>query len=121
VDLKLTLDTGALHADFSSFDPTTGVEVKGSGWGWTEVAMADHGTGGDATASDGVFTFVLSDQIGAGQALPHNGKLTSGSTAKFVFVLGGVEYKVAALPSRTAPRRKRGDRRPRPGSAPPLE
>jgi hypothetical protein len=97
VDLMLTLDTGALHSDFSSFDPSTGVAVKGSGRGWTEVPLADDGTGNDATANDGVFTFVLSDHIGAGKLLPHNGKLTSGSTAEFVFVLGGVEYKASGV------------------------
>lgn len=98
IDMRLTLDTSMLHMDFAEFDPANGVAVKSSAWGWSEIALVDDGTMGDETADDGVFTFVLSNHVGAGSANPHTGLLNSGDQAQFVFVLGGVEYKTGGAP-----------------------
>ncbi len=99
VDLLLTIDVGD---DGAALDPLfqglayTDVKVKGSAWGWVEVAMTDDGTKGDATAADGIYTFRLSDNLGK-----HDGLLKPGVPAEFVFVLGGVEYKVEGAPPAT--------------------
>lgn len=90
-DLKLTLDTSGTGANL---DPLfqgvtyTKVQVKGSAWGWNLIDMVDDGTKGDDTASDGIYTFVLSENLAK-----HDGLLTSGQVAQFVFVLDDSEYK----------------------------
>lgn len=93
IDLKLEIDTSTLAPEFSQFNPADGITVKGSAWGWVEVATVDTGTAGDDVAADGVFTFVLSEH-----PVPHAGLLKSGDEPEFVFVLGGVEYKVGGIP-----------------------
>lgn len=98
IDFRLTIDTSTLAPDFAAFDPADGITVKSSSWGWTEIETVDDGTAGDETAGDGIFTFRLSDHVGAGSELPFNGLLKAGDEAEFVFVLGGVEYKVAGVP-----------------------
>jgi len=55
--------------------------------------MFDDGTKGDETADDGIYTFVLSENVGAGTNLKHAGLLNTGDVAQFVFVIKGVEYK----------------------------
>ena len=98
IDLMLGID---VSGDGANLDATfqgvayTDVKVKGSAWGWGEIAMSDDGTKGDTTAGDGKYTFVLSENLGK-----HDGLLLPGVDAQFVFVLGGVEYKVAGAPSR---------------------
>ncbi len=104
VDLKVTLDLAALHADFSTiapYDPATGlgyrVYLKSSVNSWTPVELLDDGQRGDDAAGDGVFTYVQSLNLG-----PHDGLLAKGSHAQFVFVFAmegvepddGLEYKV---------------------------
>ena len=97
-DLKLVVDTTALGVhtlpdggtvawDFST------LKVKGSKWGWVEAPIYDDGTHGDATASDQKYTFVLSDVAGVGKLVPHAGLLSSGDSAEFVYLFGGVEDK----------------------------
>ena len=97
VDLKLTIDVSnqgaALDPLFQGVDYAS-VKVKGSAWGWQEVTMTDDGTKGDATAGDGVYTFLLSENLGK-----HSGLLKGGDNAEFVFVLDGTEYKGAEGPS----------------------
>lgn len=97
VDLKLTIDVSdqgaALDPLFQGVTYGT-VTVKGSAWGWQEVAMVDDGTDGDETAGDGVYTFLLSANLGK-----HSGLLKGGDNAEFVFVLDGTEYKGADGPS----------------------
>lgn len=90
-DLKLTLDTGSL----AGTRDTSAVGVKGSAWAWGSVALNDDGTKGDATAGDGIFTFVLSEHVGAGKEFIHTGLMKAGDKPEFVWVLGdpGVEYK----------------------------
>ncbi len=99
-DLRFFLNTSnsTITSEFPGFNPANGVRVKSSGWGWTEVDMVDNGMDGDATASDGIFTFVMSENIGAGNPLRLSGLFKSGDEVQFVFVLGGVEYKVGGAP-----------------------
>ena len=96
IDLQLTIDISAngsnLDPSFAGADYTDQVNVKGSAWGWNTVALVDDGTKGDVTAGDGIYTFVLSENIGA-----HDGLLHSGDTPEFIFVLGGVEYTSAGV------------------------
>ncbi|MFN3201053.1 MAG: choice-of-anchor X domain-containing protein [Bradymonadia bacterium] len=99
IDMRLTIDTGALDESFAEFDPANGVRVKGNAFAWNEVDCVDDGTNGDVTAGDGVYTFVLSENVGEGTSLPHSGLLLSGDMPQFVFVLGGVEYKVGGIAS----------------------
>jgi hypothetical protein len=55
-DLRVIIDSGNLHSDFSSFDPANGISIKGSVWGWREIPLMDDGTKGDETSDDGRFT-----------------------------------------------------------------
>jgi len=93
VDFRLTLDKNNLDAS-TTWDTTT-VKVKGSAWSWSEITLADDGTKGDATAADGIYTMRLSDWAGAGKPYKHTGLLKSGQTPEFIWVLNGVEYKLA--------------------------
>lgn len=102
-DVRFTLDTSTLAVGFEAIDVANGVRVKSSAWGWTVPLMVDDGTQGDETAADGVFTFVMSENIGNGKPLGRlTGLLKSGDEGQFVFVFGaegGLEYKVNAAPS----------------------
>lgn len=93
IDLRLTIDTSTLAGgfDFMAGDDLT---VKGSAWGWSEVDLTQTGT----TA---IYEFVLSENVGAGTPRVHSGLLASGGEAQFVFVIGGVEYKVGGTPPTT--------------------
>ncbi len=91
-DLILTLDTASLHADFTPFNPAWTVTVKGTMSGWAECPLKDDGIAPDTAASDGVYTYCLSDNLG-----PHDGLLDPGDV-QFVFVLNGVEYKSGGSP-----------------------
>lgn len=79
-------------APSTSWD-TSKVSVKGSGWGWNEFLLFDDGTMGDATATDGMYTFQLGQYTGAGNYLPHFGLLNPGDKPEFVVVFNGKEYK----------------------------
>jgi hypothetical protein len=93
IDMRLTIDTSTLAAGFD-FDPTMHtMKVKGSYGSWQELDCLDDGTKGDETAGDGIYTFVLSENVGAGSSLKHSGLLKTGDVAQFVFVVRGVEYK----------------------------
>lgn len=94
IDLRLSIDTSSLAAGFEEFDPANGITVKGSAWGWEEVGCVDDGTNGDVESGDGIYTFVLGENVGPGTSRPHAGLLNSGNQPEFIFVLGGVEYKV---------------------------
>lgn len=94
VDLRLTLDvsnSGAnLTPEFQGAEYSS-VAVKADAWDWAEITMRDDGTGGDAMADDDVFTFVLSANLA-----PHSGLLWDGDGVEFMFVLGGVEYRLGS-------------------------
>lgn len=103
-DLQFRVDTSTLSPDFPTFNPADGLAVKSSHWGWIPVMMVDNGTEGDETADDGIFTFTLGQNIGAGSPLPYAGRTKSGDEPQFVFLLGptpnpdgtardGLEYK----------------------------
>ena len=99
IDLRLTLDVSNQGANLDALfqgSTYTDVKVKGGAWGWNEVAMTDDGTKGDVTAADGIYTFVLSENLGK-----HDGLLKPGAEAPFVFVLDGVEYKAGGAPPAT--------------------
>ncbi len=93
VDLRLTIDTHNLGA--GTWD-TSRVAVKGSAWGWSEVDLHDDGTHGDATSGDGIYTYVLSQNLNQ-NAPPYPGLLKSGDRPEFIFVFGTApnskEYK----------------------------
>ncbi len=101
-DVRFTIDTATLAAGFEAVDTANGVRVKSSAWGWTVPLMVDDGTKGDETAGDRVFTFVMSENIGAGKPLGRlTGLLKSGDEGQFVFVFGGengLEYKAGGAP-----------------------
>ncbi|MEO1227371.1 MAG: choice-of-anchor X domain-containing protein [Myxococcota bacterium] len=94
-DMRISIDTANMDPDFQmNFDPTMHmVEIKSSAWGWSLINMIDDGTNGDATASDGVYTFQLLPNVGVGTPRPHSGGLNSGDVAQFVLQVRGVEYK----------------------------
>jgi len=89
-DFELIIDTNAL-ATGTTWD-TSKITVKGSAWGWVETQLHDDGTKGDATAGDGKYTYVLSQQINQ-SAPPYPGLLKTGDQPQFIFVFNGVEYK----------------------------
>ncbi|HUM13010.1 MAG TPA: choice-of-anchor X domain-containing protein [Myxococcaceae bacterium] len=92
-DMKLTIDKNNLAT--GTWD-TTRVAVKGSAWGWSEVTLVDDGTKGDATAGDGIYTYVLSSNLDQTKP-PYPGLLKSGDKPEFIFVFGtspnSKEYK----------------------------
>ncbi|MBI4817814.1 MAG: hypothetical protein HY791_16250 [Deltaproteobacteria bacterium] len=95
-DMRLKLDMNNLHPDFALSETATVVMVKGPKWGWAEKLMFDDGTKGDETAADRVYTFVLSENLGA-----HEGLLKSGDEPRFVFTFNGpngLEYKGTLAP-----------------------
>jgi len=92
IDMLLTLDVTALGGAFVYTAGDT-VTVKGSYAAWSEMACGDDGQNGDETAGDSVFSFALSENVGAGTGFPHSGLLNSGDQPQFVFVIAGVEYK----------------------------
>jgi hypothetical protein len=102
VDVKIVVDTNALATRPQLADGGTGtwntskVAVKGSAWSWREATLVDDGTKGDDVASDGKYTFVLSNVVGTGKLAPHSGLLGSTDKAEFVFVFNDVEYKAAS-------------------------
>lgn len=85
-DLRLTLDTNNLGGTFE-LPAGTKPQVKGTFSDWSPEETYDDGTHGDATASDGIYTYTLS--LNAIRRL----KLASGANAEFIWVVGGVEYK----------------------------
>lgn len=95
LDLKLTLDTGALAGEQAAFPDRTVVQVKGTFSGWALRPCADDGTQGDEVGGDGVWTCVLSEVQSR-----YDGLLYCGSDMQFVFTLGaaGTEYKVDGVP-----------------------
>jgi hypothetical protein len=93
IDFRLMIDTNALAANWTFTPGTDTLTVKGSYAAWAEMTLVDDGTKGDPAASDGIYTFVLSENVGAGTSFPHSGLLESGGQPEFVFVIAGVEYK----------------------------
>lgn len=106
-DLELTIDLRALDAGFVNPDdpitpwsgdtpPNRDVYVKGTMNMWTDVLLVDNGKRGDAVEKDGIYTFVLSENVGK-----HDCLLLAGEHAQFVFTFAlpeqppatGSEYK----------------------------
>ncbi|MCW8830199.1 MAG: hypothetical protein OQK32_01640 [Gammaproteobacteria bacterium] len=92
-DMRLEIDTSALSANFTPWDPANTVKIMGSNWNWDLVTLVDDGTVGDTQAGDGIYTFELSQYVGAGNAYPHLGLLNSGDIPEFLYMLAGIEYK----------------------------
>lgn len=93
IDLRLELDSNSLSESFSNSPPLK-IEVKGSAWAWSKIPLNDDGTLGDSSADDGIYTFVLSQHIGK-----HDGLLSVGDQAEFVFILDDIEYKEGEIAS----------------------
>jgi len=107
IDLKLELNTAALDAGFPFDAATDTVTIKGEFTNWTEVTLLDDGQKGDTAAGDGIFTFVLSENVTG-----CTGLLEEGQDYEFVFVISGVEYKDGngdALPTGVAASLKAAD------------
>ncbi|HET9449723.1 MAG TPA: choice-of-anchor X domain-containing protein, partial [Aggregicoccus sp.] len=85
-DLRLTIDTNNLTNGHVLAQPVT---VKGTFADWSKDPAFDDGTHGDATAGDKIYTYTLS--ANAVRRL----KLSSGTNAEFIWMLGDVEYKNA--------------------------
>jgi hypothetical protein len=83
-DMQLIINTANLAA--GTWDLTK-VTVKGSAWAWAEQTMTNSGTG--------VYTFALSNVVGAGKPLSLSGLTKSGDKPEFIFVFNGKEYKLA--------------------------
>jgi hypothetical protein len=89
-DMQLTIDTSKLVT--GTWD-TSKITVKGSSWGWVEVQLTNPaGT---------VYTFNLSQYVGAGKLLPHSGLPVSGTKPEFIFVFNGKEYRAATSAAAT--------------------
>jgi len=97
-DLRLHIDSANLQPNTCTgtgcvppaWDYTGGIKVKGSAWGWVEVATTNVG---------GIYSFTLSDVAGATKQLYHTGLTKTGDTPQFVFVFyttagASKEYKV---------------------------
>jgi hypothetical protein len=103
-DLKITLDVSALGGGHEGSitpwqgetEPSHDVYLKGTFNMWTDVRLVDNGKRGDAVAKDGIYTFVLSENLGK-----HDCLLLAGDHPQFVFsftfpeqpTATGVEYK----------------------------
>lgn len=96
IDMRVQIDSASLHSEFATFDPVNdALFIKGSMVSWKPVQLLDDGNRGDAIAGDGVFTFTLSEYLGA-----HDGLLSMGQEAQFVFVFFdalGTEYKLTGI------------------------
>lgn len=105
IDFKLNFECAGAPASFKAGFPSPcngsnlKVFVKGTMNSWKPLAMADDGNRGDATANDGVFTYVQSKNLG-----PHDGRLPDlpglslGQHVQFTLVFfdeRGSEYKAA--------------------------
>jgi hypothetical protein len=85
-DMQLTIDTSKLIAGTW---PPSKITVKSSAWAGVEVQLINPvGT---------VYTFNLSQAIGAGKLLPHTGLPNSGSKPVFSFWFTGTEYRNASM------------------------
>jgi hypothetical protein len=84
-DMQIALDTRNLEPGTTWV--TSRVTVKSSAWQWSELPLS--------LDASGIATFVLSDHAGAGTTYPHTGLLLTGAKPEFVWVLNGVEYKIA--------------------------
>lgn len=93
IDIRVTLDTNNLHEEFPFDAEADSLFVKGSMISWRPIQLLDNGERGDAAADDGIYTLTLSEYLG-----PHDGTLSLGQEAQFVFVFfeaEGLEYKLA--------------------------
>jgi len=103
-DLKIALDVTALGGGHEGSvtpwqgetEPSHDVYVKGTFDMWTDIRLVDNGKRGDAVEKDGVYTFVLSENLGK-----HDCLLLAGDHPQFVFTFtlpeqppaDGIEYK----------------------------
>jgi len=91
-DLRITLDTNNLVE--TNFDPSTGVAVKFSRNAFFPTVIEDGADG----AEDGIYTFIMSEHIGA-NAMPADGPnatmglLAPGERTEFIWESGSGEYK----------------------------
>ncbi|NJK88411.1 MAG: hypothetical protein HC923_02785, partial [Myxococcales bacterium] len=101
-DFRLTIDSAVVRtsdpeddgeANWPSYDPASGMQVKSGAWGWSLVPVESNG--------DGTFTFTYGEDVVGKPAFKHSGPLPSGFSAQFVFVLGSEagdpEYKAPGI------------------------
>jgi hypothetical protein len=89
IDMRFTLDAGALDPDFAGGAPLT-VQVKSSAWGWSLIDLAQTGAH--------MWSMVLSEHVGSSTLLRNAGLPRPGDEVAFTFVLDGEEYKVDGIP-----------------------
>ena len=92
IDIRVTLDTNDLHEEYPFDAEADSLFVKGSMISWRPIQLLDNGERGDEAANDGIYTLTLSEYLG-----PHDGTLSLGQEAQFVFVFfeaEGLEYKL---------------------------
>ncbi len=75
-DMQLQIDTAALDGAVSGVGTT--VSVKGGAWAWGLVDIS-------STKAGSVYTFTLSDHVGAGHQFNHTGLLKTGNAPEFIF------------------------------------
>ena len=97
-DFRIFLDLTSLHGDYAGVTADSHrIYIKGTMNSWTPVQLLDDGNLGDAISGDGVLSYEHGLFLG-----PHDGLLSSGQEAQFVFVFAvgetdpddGLEYKV---------------------------
>jgi len=96
-DVRLTVDTNDLATNDPAFDPSGGVDVKLSRAAFFANFLQDDGNLGDETAGDGIYTFVLSEQIANAPAdtpLQAAGLLAPGDPMEFIWRFSATEYKI---------------------------
>lgn len=93
IDLRLTLDMLSVDPAFGAgFDPARdNVTVRLSRLSEL-VPLRDDGEGGDQTAEDRVYTFVLLEAVGPGTPFPHDRGLRPGETVRFTFQIADQDY-----------------------------
>ena len=98
IDIKVTLNVAELHTGFLPFDPLFDtITLKNSAAYWEEYQISDWNIGGEDPNPDGVYTFVLSEQIDS-EGYTHVGLLDSGEELDFLYVVNFTEYKSAGSP-----------------------
>lgn len=80
-DLRLTIDTSAMDATYVWSTAHVGVKGTATAWGVANITANKVGT---------VYTFTLSDFVGAGKPFKHTGLIHGGTDSEFIFTFDGM-------------------------------